>query len=110
MTPEQAADQAKAIRWLVIGGLLAEYGSRLLPDTRGELKMRANGVINAANKLQSYFIHHPNASPSASQVFKKEFSKNEIVLMGELLESVWGISEDDLENIITTLKENIVEQ
>jgi hypothetical protein len=88
MTPEQAADQAKAIRWLVIGGLLAEYGSRLLPDTRGELKMRANGVINAANK----------------------FSKNEIVLMGELLESVWGISEDDLENIITTLKENIVEQ
>lgn len=107
MTPQQATEQATAIRWIVIGTIVAEYGCGMLPPSKGELKMRTNAVVSASRKLQSYFLHHPQASPQAKEIFKHEFIKNEIVLIGDLLETIWGIPEDDLENIILTLKENI---
>lgn len=103
------SEQARAIRWVAIGCIIAEYGARLLPATRGELKMRANAVVNTSNALQRYFLHHPNAKEEQKRIFKAEFSKNEVVLLAELLETVWGISEDNLEEIIKTLKENIQE-
>lgn len=100
-------EQAKAIRWIVIGTLVAEYGARLLPKTRGELKMRVNAVVNSSLRLQSYFIHHPNATPENKEVFKREFLKSEIVLVCEILETICGVSESDLENILQSLKDNI---
>lgn len=109
MTPEQAKQQANAIRWIVIGSIVCEYGAMQLPSLRGELKLRANAVVNFSRKLQQYFLHHPSASAESKDIFKKEFYKNEIVLLGDLLETVWGISENDLENIITTLKGHIVD-
>jgi hypothetical protein len=109
MTPPQITEQANAIRWIVIGSLICEYGAMQLPFTKGELKQRANSVINFSRKLQQYFLHHPNASEESKEVFKKEFLKNEIVLMGQLLSLIWGISEKDLEEIIRVLSENIVE-
>jgi hypothetical protein len=107
---EKIQDTAKAIRWIVIGSLIAEYGAILLPDCRGELKMRANGVKNQSKMLQQYFLSHPNASQKVKEVFKKEFSKNEIVLLGELLETVWGVNEDGLEEIIKALKNSIIQK
>lgn len=108
-THQSIEDTAKAIRWLLIGGLLCEYGARMLPSSRGELKMRTNAVINFSKRLQEYFVHHPNCSQENKKVFLKEFSKNEVVLIGELVETVWGIKESDLENIIDTLKKHIVD-
>jgi hypothetical protein len=108
LTQEQAQEQAKAIRMLVIGALVCEYAVRWLPPQKNELKMRANAVINASLKLQNYFIGHRNSTQENREIFKREFMKNEVVLISEILETLWGISENDLEEILNVLKEHIV--
>jgi hypothetical protein len=108
MTDRQQ-ETVKALKWVAIGSIISEYGALLLPQSRGEVKMRVNGMINASKKLQSYFVNNHQASPEARSSFKTEFSKNEIVLISELIETVWGIPEADLEAIVNTLKENIVD-
>jgi hypothetical protein len=105
-TPDQIQQEAKAIRWLVVGSLIAEYGAMLLSADRGELKMRANAVIRDSRGVQNYFRYHPKCSPESKKIFETEFTKNEIIAIAELVEVVWGFDEQSIEDVIKAVKQN----
>jgi hypothetical protein len=105
--PQVNEELVKAVKWIAISSVILEYGLRMLPSSKGELKMRVNAAINHAKKVQSYFTESHLASEERKKDFKREFSKNEVLLIGELIETVWGINELDLDEIIRVLKENI---
>lgn len=107
MTPEETAE---AIKKVVVGLIISEYGLMLLKDvSKQDLKFRTSGAIAAIRRVQDYFLHHPDSNPKHKEIFKREFLKNEIVLISELMTTVWGLSEDDIETIINSIKANIAE-
>jgi hypothetical protein len=74
-----------AVRLMVIGACLCDYGSRLIvDDTKQEMKMRCNGVINAVKAFERYFVGHPNGNKESAIDFKKGFNRNETVLLADL--------------------------
>jgi hypothetical protein len=102
---------AKSLRKLVIGSIITEYSILEIKDnTKQDLKFRANRLLQASKSVQNWFLFHPDSTPESKKVFTTEFLKSEIYLISELLELVWGIPEDNLEEIIKTLREHIVEE
>ena len=100
-------DVAKAIRKMIIGVLVIEYAFREIKDiAQFELKRRVVDTMRCAVRVQDLFIHHPHTKDAYRDQFKKEFLSSEMLLIGELLESVWGLKEDDLELIINSIKNN----
>ncbi len=96
---------AKSIRKLVIGVIVAEYAlMELREDAKQDLKYRANIAIKSARAVQDYFKFHPQCTPEHKAVFEKEFIKSELFMISELLETVWGIDDDGLEEIINAIK------
>lgn len=101
-------ETVSAIKKISIGAVISEYGCLMLKDaSKQELKQRVNRLHNATQHVQNYFLTHPNARPQTRETFKKQFLKGEIVLIAELLETVWGLDENDLETIINSIKKNI---
>lgn len=100
---------ASAIRKVVVGLIIAEYGlMQIRDDSKQDLKARTNFAINAIKKVQQYFLTHPNSKPEHREIFKKEFIKSEIFMLSELLETVWGFTDESLEEIINTIKQYTV--
>lgn len=100
---------ANAIRKVVVGTIVAEYGLMQIRDnSKQELKQKTNFAINAIKKVQDYFITHPNSTPEHREIFKKEFIKSEIFMISELLEAVWGLSDESLEEIVNTIRANTI--
>jgi len=100
---------ANAIRKVVVGLIVAEYGLMQIRDeSKQELKQKTNFAINAIKKVQDYFITHPNSTPEHREIFKREFVKSEIFMISELVESVWGLSDDSLEEIVNTIRANTI--
>jgi len=96
---------AKSIRKLVIGVIVTEYAlMELREDAKQDLKYRANIAIKSARSVQDYFKFHPQCTPEHKAVFEKEFIKSELFMISELLETVWGIDDDGLEEIINAIK------
>ena len=94
-----------AIRVMVIGTLLADYGARLIVDgTKQEMKMHIKGVINAVKRFENYLISHPNGNEESRKQFKKAFNRNETVLLTDLVLTCWEVEEDGLEEIVKTIK------
>lgn len=97
-----------AIKLMVLGSMLADYGSRLIVDkTKQSLKFRVNCVINAVKNLEMHFINHNNTSEEARAAFKRSFNKNETVLLADLNLTCWQINDDGLEEIIKAIKQSI---
>lgn len=104
-TEQVIEERANAVRMIVVGSLLADYGARLIiDDTMHDLKTRARRVMTAVQSIERHFIHHPNTDTRYREVFKREFISNSIPLMAELLQTVWGLSEESMEDIITKIK------
>lgn len=101
-------ETANAIRKVVVGTIVAEYGlMQIRDDSKHDLKARTNFAIKAIKRVQEYFITSPDTKPEHRESFKREFVKSEILMISELLETVWGLSDDTLEEIITAIKSNI---
>ena len=99
-----------AIKKMVIGCIIAEYGARQLVDsTKYDLKKRVNTVIKSVQSVENWFIHNQYSSELYRNIFKKEFRGNEVMLMAELFDTVFGLSEDSLDEIIQVLKKNITD-
>jgi hypothetical protein len=101
-----AEETANAIKHMVIGSIIAEYGLMLLGTQSHDLKHRTQIALNACRSVQSCLIHHPRARPEHRELFKREFLKSSYVLISELLVSVWSLSEEDIEDIIEQIKNN----
>lgn len=102
-------ETANAIRKVVVGTIVAEYGLMQIRDeAKRELKARTNFAINAIKRVQEYFITHPNTTPEYREIFKKEFIKSEIFMLSELMEAVWGLSDDSLEEIVNTIRAHTI--
>jgi hypothetical protein len=99
-----------AIKLMIIGSLLAEYGARLIvDDTKQNLKYRINCVLNAVRNVELHFINHNNTTSEFRNHFKRQFNKNETVLLADLNLICWQIDEDGLEEIIKAIKQSIQE-
>lgn len=104
-------ERAAKIRLMTTAIVIAEYALIGLKDnTKQDLKQRVNGAILACRKVQSWFTYNPNARPEISLVFKEQFLGGEIVLLSDLLELCFGMTEDGLEEIIKAIKQNTDEQ
>ncbi len=99
-----------AIKLMVIGSLLCEYGSRLIIDnTKQTLKYRVNCVINAVKNVEMHFLNHPSTDERFRGHFKKSFNSNETVMLAELILTCWALNEDGIEEIISAIKQVINE-
>ena len=99
-----------AIKKMVIGCIIAEYGARqLLDSTKYELKHRINNVIKSVVAVENWFVHNQYSNDSYREIFQKEFKGNEVMMLAELFDIVFGLSEDSLEEIIQVLKKNITD-
>lgn len=99
-------ETVEAIKLMVLGCMLADYGSRLIvDDTKQQLKYRVKCVMNAVKNVEMHFINHRNTTESHKEAFKKAFNKNETVLLADLNLMCWEINEDGLEEIISAIKQ-----
>lgn len=109
MSTEIANINSNAIRKVVVGLIIAEYGLMQIRDeSKHDLKGRANFAIKAIKRVQEYFITSPDTKPEHRDSFKREFIKNEIFMISELVETVWGLSDDSLEEIVNTIRVHII--
>lgn len=110
MSGQNNKETVEAIKLMVIGSLLCEYGSRLIVDnTKQTLKYRVNCVINAVKNVEMHFLNHPNTNNYYREHFKKAFNSNETVMLAELILTCWALNEDGLEEIISAIKQVILE-
>lgn len=99
-----------AIKLMVIGSLLCEYGSRLIVDeTKQTLKYRIRCVMNAVKNVEMHFLNHPNTNNYYREHFKKAFNSNETVLLADLILTCWALDEQGIEEIISAIKQVIQE-
>ena len=97
-----------AIKKMVVGCIIAEYGARqMLDSTKYELKKRVNSVIKSVESVENWFIHNQYSSDAYREIFKKEFKGNEVMMLAELFDTVFGLSDESLDEIIQVLKKNI---
>ena len=102
-------ERVDAIKLMIIGSLIAEYGARLIiDDTKRDLKMRIRSVIQAVKNVEMHFLNDSRAHKDYRDQFKKAFNKNETVLLADLNLTCWDINEDGLEEIITAVKQAII--
>lgn len=100
-----------AIKLMVIGSLLCEYGSRLIvDDTKRDLKMRVKSVINAVKNLELHFMHHQNTTEHFRQAFKRAFNSNETVLLADANLLLWGLTEEGIEEVIRAVRAAITQE
>jgi hypothetical protein len=103
-------DTVDAIKLMILGSLLAEYGARLIvDDTKQGLKYRIKCVMNAVKNVEMHFINHDNTTNEFREQFKRAFNKNETVLLADLNLICWQISEEGLEEIIRAVKQSLQE-
>lgn len=108
---EVQQETVDAIKLMIIGSLLAEYGARLMvDDSKQNLKYRVKCVINAVKNVEMHFINHNNTNNEYREQFKRAFNKNETVLLADLNLTCWQINEEGLEEIVNAVKQAITEQ
>lgn len=94
-----------AIKLMIIGSLLAEYGARLIVDgTKQELRMKVNAVLNAVKGVERHFLAHGNANAEHREAFHRSFTKDENVLLADLNLLCWTVNDAGLEEIIKAIK------
>lgn len=99
-----------AIKLMILGSMLAEYGARLIvDDTKQSLKYRIKCVINAVKNVEMHFVHDPRTTEEHLKAFKRAFNKNETVLLADLNLTCWEINDEGLEEIVKAVKEAITE-
>lgn len=102
-----AAEFRSAMRKIVTGAIIAEYGCISIVDSATfDLKSRVVRLANASRSVQSMVINHPNIGPIAQEMLKRELNSNEVMMMSEIVESLWGLNEHDLEDILNAIKRN----
>ena len=99
-----------AIKKMVIGCIIAEYGARQLVDsTKYDLRNRVNVVIKSVKSVENWFLYNENSNEAYREIFKKEFKGNEVMMLAELFDTVFGLSDDSLDEIVQVLKNNITD-
>jgi len=97
-----------AIKKMVIGCIIAEYGARqMLDSTKYELRQRVNNVIKSVVSVENWFVHNQYSNQQYREIFQKQFKGNEVMMLAELFDTVFGLSDDSLDEIIKVLKKNI---
>jgi hypothetical protein len=98
-----------AIKLMIVGCLLAEYGSRLIVDeTKQTLKYRVNCVLNAVRNVELHFINHNNTTEEHKAAFKRSFNRNETVALTDLILMCWDINEDGIDEIVKAVKASLI--
>jgi hypothetical protein len=104
--PINNPETVEAIKLMVLGCMLADYGSRLIvDDTKQQLKFRVKCVMNAVKNVEMHFLNHNNTTEEHRAAFKRSFNKNETVLLADLNLMCWEINDDGLEEIIKAIKQ-----
>jgi hypothetical protein len=111
--PEEKVKQetVDAIKIMIIGSLLSEYGARLMvDDTKQALKYRVKCVMNAVKNVEMHFLNHNQTNDYYRQHFKRAFNSNETVLLADLNLTCWQLNEEGLEEIINAVKQAITQE
>jgi hypothetical protein len=104
MTDDKLNDLAKSIRTMLCGIIITEYGLRGIPDQQFDLKNKINMAIRKCLDVQNFFQYSRNARQEIKDVFKQEFNSGKMVLMAEIMESIYKLDEDSLEKVLESLK------
>jgi hypothetical protein len=96
---------ASAIKKMVIGCIIAEYGARQLVDiSMHDLKQRVRTVLKSVKSVENWFMFNPHTESRHRETFKKQFGGSEIMLIAELFDTVFGLDDDSMEEIINAIK------
>lgn len=108
MTQTNQQETVDAIKLMIMGSMLADYGARLMKDhTKQTLKYRINQVIQSVKNVEMHFLNHDQTNSHYREHFKKAFNSNETVLMADLILALYGVNEDGLEEIVNGVKKFI---
>lgn len=100
--------EAGALKKIIIGSVIAEYGAlQMLDNTKFDLKQRTTQVISASKNVQNWFLFHPLSNGKYNAIFKKEFNKNELMLLSEIVEKLYLLDEDGLDEVLKALDASI---
>jgi hypothetical protein len=106
-----ARDQlSSAVKKVLIGLLIAEYGMRQLPNrmfSNNTLNHKATKAIAAVRDMQFFFLNNPGHDNTIREAYHREFFGNENLLVAEIMETIHGLNEDDLAIILEGLQSNI---
>lgn len=100
--------ETDAIKQAIVASIVLEQAMlRIIDPAKRDLRNRCKILLSSARNVQNFFQYHPDSSVKYTELFRKEFLSNNIVLYGELLSTVYGLQESDLEMIIQAIKDNI---
>ena len=107
MTSEQIKKDADAIRLMVTANLIAEYAMLEFKDkTKQELRQKVNLAVKACRGVQNWFLTNDRCDEKTREQFKDNFLSDEIILIAEIMKLCFGLSVEDLETIISAIKNN----
>lgn len=87
--------------------VIQEYALlKLVDGTKNDLKMRVKNSISSCRHVQDWFLKNNQVSPQTKELFKENIMSGEIVLLSELLEELFGVGEDGIEEVIRAVKSN----
>jgi hypothetical protein len=94
-----------AIKLMILGSMLCDYGARLMvDDTKQSLKYRVKCVMNAVKNVEMQFINDNRTTEEYRKAFKRSFNRNETVLLADLNLVCWQLNEESIEEIINAIK------
>jgi len=100
-------DEINAIKMIVIGNAIANYGAIKLKSDKSDLKKKVENLISASKKVKSWFLFHPNSTPAHKEQFKKEMNSSELNLIASINIQLTSFNEDGLEDLHRQLEEII---
>ena len=101
---EVSDEKTKAIKLMIIGTQLADYGSRLIVDGSEQmLKQRVNRVMAAVRDIERALITNAKNTEGSIKAFKDAFMGDRMVLLAEIIVELHGLTEDSLQEVLKAI-------
>lgn len=104
---ERLEETVKAVKMMIVGASLSEYGSRLIVGGSEQLlKQKLKRVIDAVRDTEMTMVSHSVITKETRDVFRREFSSGRMVLIAEIVDHLTRLDEDSLEHLLQSISEN----
>lgn len=98
---EREQDKNAGVNMVLVAGMLAEYGGRMLKgNAKFALKSHVNNIINSAAAIERLFIASGGIDLEERKKFKELFAGNIGALFAEHVETLFGLNEESMEVVM----------
>lgn len=98
---EKVKDRNSGVVMVIMAGMLAEYGGRMLKgNAKIALEGHVNGIIKHAARIEKIFTKSESVTIEEREKLKLLFDGNVGALYAEHLQVIFGLSEDSMEAVM----------